>query len=255
MIDLHCHVLPGIDDGPPTAEGSAAMLRAAAAAGIETMVATPHVSARYLNDAGTIAAAAATLEQPLLETGIELLQGAEVAVTRVAELDPRTLSTLHLADGPWLLLEPPFASVAHGVPAVVAELHRRGHRVLLAHPERCAAFQRDPAQVAELVGQGVLTSLTSGSLVGRFGSEAQRLGFALLEAGLAHNVTSDAHDEHDRPPSIAAELEAAGLQPLQDWLTREIPMAILSGGSLPRRPQVGSLRPLAGRRRAWPWRR
>lgn len=253
MIDLHCHVLPGIDDGPANVEDAAGMLRAAAEAGIETIVATPHVSARYPNDPDTIAAAARLLSEPLAQTGVELKLGAEVAATRIAELDPETLDELHLGEGPWLLLEPPFASVAVGLGTTVAELHRRGHRVMIAHPERCAAFQRDRGLLESLVAQGALTSLTAGSLTGRFGSEARRFAMALLDAEMAHNVTSDAHDRTGRPPSIAAELDAAGLSELADWLTLEVPVAILAGENPPPRPRFASRRVAspARRRRSW----
>ena len=182
---------------------------------------------------------------------MELLLGAEVAVTRIAELDPDELPRLALGEGPWLLVEPPFTTVVAGLDSTVGELHRRGHRVLLAHPERCPAFQREPALLESLIDGGVLTSVTSGSLVGRFGGEARQLALALLDAGLAHNVASDAHDDLRRPPSIADELRAAGLEALGDWLTMEVPAAILSGGEIPRRPPIAPARP--GRRR-WPWR-
>ena len=212
MIDMHSHLLPGIDDGPPSVQGSLELLRAASAAGITTLMATPHVSSRYRNDAATIAAAWAALEEARggEEYGVEVRLGAEVAVTRIAELDPDELPGLCLGGGPWLLVEPPFTDVIAGLDVTIGELHRLGHRVLLAHPERCRAFHRNPATLESLVDGGVLTSLTSGSLVGRFGSQARRLALALLDAGLAHNVASDAHDAVQRPPSIAAELSEAG---------------------------------------------
>lgn len=245
MIDLHSHVLPGIDDGPGEIEGSLAILREAAAAGTTTLVATPHVSGRYRNGPDSIAAAAAALETARADAApeVELVLGAEVAYTRVAEIDPDELARLRLGEGPWILLEPPFSTVVRGLDATVAELHHRGHRVLLAHPERCPAFHRDPQQVRALVDSGVATSLTSGSLTGRFGSQARRLALALLDAGLAHNVASDAHDAAGRPPSLAPELAAAGLAPLEDWLTREVPAAILAGTEIPRRPAAAVAAP------------
>jgi len=244
MIDMHSHVLPGIDDGPSTPEGSLEMLRAAEAAGIATMTATPHVSGRYRNDPGTIAAALEQLRDALGADApaVEIVLGAEVAVTRIAELDPETLAGLRLGDGPWLLVEPPFSDRVGGIDAAIAEVHRLGHRVLLAHPERCPAFHRDPRLLESLIDGGVLTSLTSGSLVGRFGSPAKKLGLALLDAGLAHNVASDAHDAVNRPPSISAELAAAGRSDLEDWLTREVPAAILAGAEIPRRPATPAAR-------------
>jgi protein-tyrosine phosphatase len=239
MIDMHSHVLAGIDDGPAAVEGSLEMLAAAEAAGITTMLATPHISSRYGNDPHTIAAAAAQLQAarpgaPYAD--VEVVTGAEIAVTRVAELDADELAALCLGDGPWLLIEPPFTKALGGLESTVSDLHSRGHRVLLAHPERCPAFHRDPAPLEALLDGGVLTSVTAGSLVGRFGGEARRLGLAMLEAGLAHNVASDAHDAVQRPPSIARELDRAGHPELEDWLTREVPAAILAGTEIPRQP-------------------
>ncbi len=252
MIDMHSHLLPGIDDGPSSVHGSLELLRAASAAGITTLMATPHVSSRYRNDAATIAAAWAALEEARggEDYGVEVRLGAEVAVTRIAELDPDELPGLCLGGGPWMLVEPPFTDVIAGLDVTIGELHRLGHRVLLAHPERCRAFHRNPATLESLVDGGVLTSLTSGSLVGRFGSQARRLALALLDSGLAHNVASDAHDSVQRPPSIAAELAEAGWDRLEDWLTREVPAAILAGGEIPRRPATPS--PSRVRRRV-PW--
>ncbi|HEY4428401.1 MAG TPA: CpsB/CapC family capsule biosynthesis tyrosine phosphatase [Solirubrobacteraceae bacterium] len=254
MIDLHCHALPGIDDGPDSIEGSLALARAAAEAGTGTLVATPHVSSRYPNDAATIELLVEQLAERIAGEQIELtlLAGAEIAVTYLVEIDPSHLGRLGLGGGPWLLVEPPFTAVVSGIDAIIRDLLRRGHRVLLAHPERCPAFRRDPRMLESLVAEGILTSITAGSLTGRFGGEVRRFSLALLEAELVHNVASDAHDHRNRPPSIAEELEAAGAGPLQEWLTEEVPAAILTGGEIPRRPDLA----LTGSRpRRWSWRR
>ncbi len=252
MIDLHSHLLPAIDDGPATVEGSLAILRAAAEAGTTMLTATPHVSARYRNDAASIAAAADLLAAARAErkdAAVEVRLGAEVAYTLISELDSDELPRLCLGDGPWVLLEPPFNQVVAGLDATVAQLHHLGHRVLLAHPERCPAFHRDLALLESLVDAGVLTSITAGSLGGQFGSQARRLAFALLDRGLAHNVASDAHDPVSRPPSIARELRDAGRPGLEDWLTEEVPAAILAGREIPPRPAVAP--PPPRRRLGW----
>ncbi len=106
-----------------------------------------------------------------------------------------------------------------GLDGVVMALQGAGHRVVLAHPERCPALHREPRIVESLVRGGVLTSITAGSLVGRFGGEVRRFARHLLEQGLVHNVASDAHDATRRPPGMAAELEEAGFAKLADWLT------------------------------------
>jgi protein-tyrosine phosphatase len=254
VIDLHSHVLPGIDDGPADIEGSLALARAAVDQGTGTLVATPHVSSRYPNDADTIAGLSQLVAERLEAEGIalELLAGAEIAVTRVAEIEPSQLHRLGLGGGPWLLVEPPFTSVVAGLDSIVRDLLRRGHRVLLAHPERCPAFRRDPRMLESLVRDGVLTSITAGSLTGRFGSEVRRFAQRLMEAEVVHNVASDAHDDTGRPPSIAEELQAARVGPLGDWLTEEVPAAILAGDEIPPRP---SLTMAAGRPRRWSWHR
>lgn len=245
MIDLHCHVLPGIDDGPPTLEGALALARAAAAAGTRTLVATPHVNWRYRNDAEEIAAQARLLGERLARediatadgTPLELRWGAEVALTAVAELPDGELERLRLGGGPWLLLEPPFAPLAPNIEGVLLRLADAGHRIVLAHPERCPAFHRDRALVERLVAAGMLTSVTAGSLTGDFGGEARDYALWLAREGLLHNVASDAHDALRRAPNtIAAALAAAGLDELGPWLTEAVPAAILAGTEIPPRP-------------------
>ena len=256
MIDLHCHVLPGIDDGPASIEGSVALARSAAAAGIATLVATPHVNARTPNDPDTIAGLVGVVNARLEIERIELtvLPGAEIAISRLAEIDPAQLARLGLGGGPWLLVEPPFSPVAVGLEGLVLSLLDQGHRVVLAHPERCPALQRDRQIVRSLVSAGVLMSITAGSLVGRFGREVRRYALELAHEGLIHNVTSDAHDSVSRPPGMARELEQAGLAPLSDWLTRAIPAAILSDEAIPP-PPAGAFDAARRPRRGWRLRR
>ena len=256
MIDLHCHVLPGIDDGPETIEGSVAIARAALAAGTRTIVATPHVSWRYPNGPDVIARGVAEVNDRLVAAGlaIEIVAGAEIAVTRVGDVAEEDLERLALGGGRWLLIEPPFTPAATRFDAILVDLQRRGHRIVLAHPERCPAFHRDPEMLAGLVRSGVLTSITAGSLVGRFGDRARHFALELVQRGMAHNVASDAHDVTGRAPGMTQEIEQAGLGPLADWLTSAVPAAILAGGQeIPARPAV-ELPDLANTRRSR-WRR
>jgi len=266
VIDLHCHVLPGIDDGPAAIEGSLALARVAAAAGTRVLVATPHVNGRYRNDAQTIARGVAELNARLAAEEVccsdgaplEVRAGAEVALTLIAELDPRELARLTLGGGPWLLVEPPFAAVAPNLDGLLLELQREGRRIVLAHPERCPTFRREPQMLARLVRAGMLTSITAGSLGGSFGFEARDFALALAREGLLHNVASDAHDDVQRRPEIGVELERAGLAGLTQWLAEEVPSAILAGAEIPPRPHIdigvsGAER--AARRSRWRLRR
>jgi protein-tyrosine phosphatase len=183
---------------------------------------------------------------------VDVVPGAEIALTRVPELAPEELSELALGNGPWLLIECPFTSVAVGLDAMVLDLQDQGHRVVLAHPERCPALHRDPRMLETLVDAGVLTSITAGSLVGRFGTTVQRYALGLVEGELVHNVASDAHGADERRPGIATELDQAGLGPLADWLTTAVPLAILEGReTIPARPQVLLPDSPTARRRWW----
>lgn len=233
------------------------LARAAAAAGTRVLVATPHVNWRYRNDPQEIAALVAELGERLADAGVrtatgevlEVRTGAEIALTQVADVEPAQLAKLGLGGGRWLLVEPPFTPVATNIDGLLLELQRSGHSIVLAHPERCPAFHRNPEILAGLVAAGILTSVTAGSFTGRFGAEARRLALGLARDGLLHNVASDAHDIARRPPQIAGELALAGLAPLTEWLTETVPAAILSGETIPVRPQFES--PGSGRARRW----
>jgi protein-tyrosine phosphatase len=253
MIDLHTHVLPGIDDGPETIEGSLALVRAAAESGTRVMVATPHVNWHHSNNAAEIARLTGELNERLRleDIAVEIRTGGELAMTRVEDIEPAEIERLRLGGGPWVLLEPPFTPIVTGLDGVVMTLQRAGHRVVLAHPERCPALHRDPQMVESLVRRGVLTSVTAGSLVGRFGGEVRRFARRLVEQGLVHNVASDAHDALKRPPGMAAELAEAGFEALTDWLTRDVPGAILSGEEIPGRPEAPVVRERRPHRIRW----
>lgn len=243
MIDLHCHILFGIDDGPRAPEDTVELARAFLAAGTTTVVATPHVSWDWPeNTSDLIAGRVAEVRRLLAEHEIELdvRAGAEVALTRALDLPDEELRRLTLDGGDWLLLECPLSPVAVGLEASVGELRRRGHqKLLLAHPERIPAFQRDPEILARLVYGGALTSVTAGAFSGAFGKEVARFARQLLEDGLVHSVASDAHSTRRRPPGLGGPLGSAGLGPeLVDWLGGAAPAAILAGEPLPPAPPV-----------------
>ena len=256
MIDLHCHVLPGIDDGPSTMREAVALARVAHANGIGTLVATPHVSQVHVhNDAARIAQGVAEVRAALVREGVPVYvtTGAEVALGRVVDLDEDEVAGLRLGGGPWLLLECPLSpAAAHGFPTAARHVAGRGHRVLLAHPERSPAFHADPVgTLGPLVRDGMLSQVTAGAFVGRFGRRVREVALELLAAGLVHAVASDAHDPIARPPSIAAELAEAGVEEWTEWLAYEVPAAILAGDAIPPAPVVEPPSPPPGGRRWW----
>jgi protein-tyrosine phosphatase len=254
VIDLHCHVLPGIDDGPATMEGSVALARTAAADGTRILLATPHVNSRYPNEPEAIARGVDELNERLAaeDVALEVRPGAELAMGRLVEMDAAQVSRFALGGGAWLLVECPLSSASVGFDILVLDLQRRGHRVLLAHPERCPAFQRDVSVLESLVHAGALTSITAGALVGHFGAEVRRFALRLVRGGMVHNVASDAHDNSRRPPSMRAMLAEAELGPLAEWLTEAVPRAILASGEIPSQPAFAP--PVAEQARRMRWR-
>ena len=245
MIDLHSHILPGVDDGPPTVEGSLELARTAVAAGTRTILATPHINDDRSIDAARVAEGLEALRAELAaaEIPLEVLPGGEIAMWRLGDLDDAALRTLALGGGPYLLVESPFSPAIGAFEPLVLDLLGRGHRVLLAHPERCPAFHRDPERLQRLVDAGVLVQITAGSMTGGFGSTVRRLTATMLRTGVVHVVASDAHDAVKRPPGLndgfaSLERELPGLAELQPWMTEQVPRAILDGTPLPERPPL-----------------
>ena len=234
VIDLHCHLLPGIDDGPADLGGTLEMARLHVAAGVHTVAATPHVSWEMPTEAATIELRLGDVRAALraAEIPLTVVRGAEIDAHQAMERSDEQLRELALGGGPWLLLESPLREGIALAPVAYALLGR-GHRVLLAHPERSPLLQRDLDGLRELVRAGVATQVTAAAFGGRFGRTVQAYAETLLEAGLVHSVASDAHDPRRRPPGLAEPLAAAGMQELTPLLAQEIPAAILAGDPLP----------------------
>lgn len=259
MIDIHCHVLAGLDDGPQDLATSLALARAAAADGVRQLVATPHVDTVHEYDIDAIGPRTGELNVALAREGtpVAVLSGGEVAPDRLGELDDRHLRRLGLGGGSCVLVESPYGGPVPFLEDAVLDIKARGLRPVLAHPERSSLFQDDLDRLAKLVRSGVLCSLDAGSLIGRFGSQARSVALELLSEGLAHNVASDAHDLDRRPPGLSAAFEAAdrelpGLRDQAGWYARDLPAALLADEALPPQPEPparrGRLRRLIARR-------
>ena len=252
MIDLHCHALPGMDDGPASYAGSLAMARAAAGAGIEVMTATPHIRSDYAVAIDGIRRAVDALNARLHSEGVavEVAPGAEVSLAKARTLVDTDLEALCLGTGRYVLIESPYGHLGPELETAVLGLHNRGFHPVLAHPERSPAFLRDPGRLRRLVEDGSLCSITASSLSGAFGPPVRSFALELLTGGFAHNVATDSHGATDRPPSsLRAGLEAMEESVVHsdgyaEWLTDSVPRAILAGGPLPSPPSSGlALRP------------
>jgi protein-tyrosine phosphatase len=253
VIDIHCHILPGLDDGPANIDFSIAMARAAVEDGTQIIVATPHVRRDHNVDPAEITPAVDALNERLETENVPLrvVAGAEVGWREAAEMSAGELRSVTLGSSDYMLLECPYGKSPADLEGVVDHVRAAGVRPVLAHPERCPLFRNDLDRLGALVKSGVVTSITAGSLAGSFGESVQELAFDKLERGLVHDVASDAHDHLHRPPQINVALHEAdialpGLSEQAPWFTVTVPMAILRGEPVGEPPRV--TRP---RRTAW----
>ncbi len=208
MIDLHCHYLPGIDDGAQTLEESLGLAKAAVAAGITTAVMTPHVHpGRYENTRSSIAALCAAFQQVLShqQISLEIRAGGEVRISAeiMQMVEDDEIPFLGAADGyRIMLLEFPHSHLLLGADKLVSWLLARRIRPLIAHPERNKEVMRNVEKIAPFVEAGCLLQLTGGSLTGQFGKPAQQCARTIIERGWASVVATDAHNLSHRPPNL-----------------------------------------------------
>lgn len=221
-VDLHCHLLPGLDDGPRTDEEAVALARALVADGVGTVAATPHRTARFATPLHELLARTEALRALLAAHGValEVLTGSEVAVDALLDMPEAELQALRLGGTGPLLVELPQRDLGADPSWIVHDLLDRGVPVLLAHPERIPLLQRDPAILAGLVAKGAHAQVTSGALLGRYGTTAQRTAVQMLDDSLIDVIASDAHHHELRPP----EMEFA-----RQWLATHRPAADFEG--------------------------
>lgn len=240
MIDLHCHLLPGIDDGPRSMDDAVAMARAFVASGTDAVVVTPHVNWDHPHVTGDVireAIDALRVELDRAEVPLRVLPGAEIALSRIGDLTDDELAGLTLGDGDWLLVEPPFSPSLAGIEAVIDSLLLRGRRLLLAHPERSPALAKHPDRLRPYVDAGMLCQITASSLTGAFGRDVERAGRRMIQDGLAHVISSDAHDATRRAPGVRDGAATLHDPELEAWLTEAVPAAITAGEPIPPRPE------------------
>lgn len=258
MIDLHCHILPGIDDGPQSRDVSLAMARCAVQDGITFTACTPHIyPGLYENDLAGIEAAVAQFRLDLAEAGIPLQLGFGADTHLAPNL------TRSIADGKiptlcgsrYLLLEPPHHVAPPRFAESVFELMAAGLVPVITHPERLSWIENHYPVFGELVKQGAWMQVTAGSLTGRFGSRPRYWGERMLDEGLVHILATDSHHIDKRPPLLAEGREAAARRVGADeahHMVQTRPQGILDNlppGQLPALP--ARLTAAAGRTGFW----
>jgi protein-tyrosine phosphatase len=240
MVDIHCHLLPGLDDGPETMDDSLRMAEAAIADGITRIVATPHANDTYPFDSERIRLFRDELQQ-LVGERLKISTGCDFHMSyenlEAARADP---SRFTLNQKNYLLVEfadfalPPFLDGA------LHELQLQGLHIIITHPERNPLLRARPERLHGWVTRGCYVQVTAQSFMGRFGPEAQRAAGDYLQRNWVHFVASDAHGLHGRPPRLREAFEEvsrrSGPQVAQA-LFCDNPLAACEGNPLPYVPE------------------
>ena len=212
MIDLHTHILPGIDDGAPTLEVSLEMARLAVADGIHTMACTPHIyPGMYMNDGPGIERARQALQAELDSRGIalRLVVGADVHLVPglIEGLRSGRVPTLH--GSRYFLLEPSHTTPPPRFEDSVFNLIASGYTPIITHPERLTWIENHYPVFLRLIEQGAWMQITAGALTGTFGARAKHWGQRFLAEGNTHIIASDAHSAGRRLPRMSDARELA----------------------------------------------
>lgn len=211
MIDLHAHILPGLDDGSQSLKESLEMARMAVQSGVRTMVVTPHcVDGRAREVRGSVLRLRSALQDAQIP--LKILEGMEIFGTRETAYLLREERLLTLNRSRYPLIEFPFRSNGDTETEILHSVLESGFRPVVAHPERYLYVQREPALMNLWQKMGCLFQINRGSLLGRFGYEAQKMALALVDRGFATAVASDAHSSTAR---------TTWMQDVKDFLTEE----------------------------------
>jgi len=240
VVDLHCHILPGLDDGARDLDDAVEMARQAEADGIEAICATPHIRVDHEVEIGSLPGRLTELRAALVDAGCatRILAGGELSAPLVDALDDEQLDAIALGGARrWVLLEPAAGPLDDGIEQAVQALHARGRRAVIAHPERHLAPDLGD-RLGRLVKRGALVQLTADYFL----HEGTRDGMLwLARRGLGHLLASDAHSSRaGRPVALSGALDAlaaAGADPdALQWTAQTAPIAVVSGRELEPRP-------------------
>jgi len=241
MVDLHCHILPGLDDGPDRIEESLEMAETAISDGITHVVATPHSSDSYWFDFLTVRRLRDEL-QSRIGNRLTIATGCDF------HLNPENLASLRkeprqycINQRDYLLVEFNEVSIPPAMDKTLHDMQLSGLRLIVTHPERNVILRSHPERLREWVRRGCFVQVTAGALTGGFGLTAQRLSLEWMGEGMVHFVASDAHNNRIRPlrlrPAYEKVAELFGEEKARA-LFQENPQAAFEGRDLPHIPEV-----------------
>jgi len=244
MIDLHCHILPGLDDGARDMDHAIAMARISLEEGVTSIVATPHLfKGRFVyDDLDVIESGRRDLVSAMEKAGVpvDIRSGAEVHIAHnLADEIRRHRDIVTIAGGSYMLLEFPSDHVYSGVKDLLFELMNERVIPIIAHPERNTVFAQSPGLLFELVEMGALAQVNGGSLLGQNGSRAGESARLFLESGLIHFLASDGHNTSTMAPRLAEAVRKAAEIVGEEQaisLVEGNPRAVLGDEDIPCRP-------------------
>ncbi len=233
MIDIHCHLLPALDDGPATVEASLNMCRIACLDGIRKIVATPHINEKFTPSLTDIESGIA---QIMKEAGgdIEVLPGSDVLLSPFTKelIGKEKVVPLNIKN--YLLIELPDTFSGEVMERELLSVQQKGFRVIVTHPERQEIFSYRMDFLENLVKKGCLVQVTSSSITGKFGRKVQGLTRTLFRKGLVHVIATDAHSDRYRKPKLSEAVDTA-----KRWIGKDaelmvtsIPEKIIKGESI-----------------------
>lgn len=201
MIDIHSHILPGVDDGAKTEEDSIEMAKAAVAQGITTIIATPHdKNGKYENNGQSVINQVAILNKLFGKEGIplEVLAGQETRINGDMIDDIHSGHLLPLHGTKYIFVEFPSGQVPRYTSQMLFDIQVAGYTPIIVHPERNQELIEHPSKLYDFVKKGALTQITAASLIGKFGKNIQKFTNQLIESDLTHFIASDAHNTTTR---------------------------------------------------------
>jgi protein-tyrosine phosphatase len=201
MIDLHCHILPNVDDGPKDLAESVEMAKQAVQQGIKTIIATPHHrNEKYENHGQTIFRQVEEFNRVLKSENLDLtvLSGQETRIFGEMVEGLESGEVLPLNQGKYVFVELPSGHVPRYTGQLLFDIQLKGFIPVIVHPERNQEIIENPEVLYQLVKKGALTQVTASSVSGHFGKTIKKFSLQLIEANLTHFVASDAHNTSSR---------------------------------------------------------
>ncbi|OKL37656.1 tyrosine protein phosphatase [Domibacillus mangrovi] len=231
MVDLHSHILPGLDDGAANIAESVEMAKQAEQEGIQMIVATPHhQNGQYENEKTAVEAAVLIMNQHLNDAniGVTIYAGQEVRMYGELVEDFEKNKLLPIGESTHMLIEFPSSGIPAFTEQVLFDIQLRGITPIIVHPERNMAISENPDKLYKLIKNGALSQITAASINGQFGKKIKQLSMQLIEANLTHFIASDAHNTTTRAFGLRQAYDA--IDPSYAEYFKENAQIVLNGG-------------------------